>query len=85
MTTTTTTSDAFTAIYARLNEVLAEFDIPNDDISLDTELRGDLDIDSAELVEIVAAVAADQAPEGKQLSAVSTIGQLVELLAVHDA
>ena len=81
----TITNGAFSAIYSRLNEVLAELDIPNDDISPDTELRGDLDIDSAELVEIVAAVAADRAPDGKQLSAVGTIGQLVELLSAQGA
>ena len=81
----TTTNDTFAAIYARLHEVLIEFDIPTEDISPDTELRAGLEIDSAELVEIVAAVAADRAPEGKQLSKVSTIGQLVELLDAQDA
>ena len=81
----TAANDACAAIYERLNEVLAEFDIIDDDISPDTELRADLDIDSAELVEIVAAVAADRAPEGKQLSAVATVGQLVELLDAQNA
>lgn len=81
----TTASDAYAAIYERLNEVLAEFEITDDDISPDTELRADLDIDSAELVEIVAAVAVDQAPAGKQLSAVATIGQLVQLLEAQNA
>jgi acyl carrier protein len=80
-----TASDAYVAIYERLNEVLAEFEITDDDISPDTELRADLDIDSAELVEIVAAVAVDQAPEGKQLSAVATVGQLVQLLEAQNA
>ncbi|MCA1587220.1 MAG: phosphopantetheine-binding protein [Chloroflexi bacterium] len=80
-----TASDAYVAIYERLNEVLAEFEITDDDIAPDTELRADLDIDSAELVEIVAAVAVDQAPEGKQLSAVATVGQLVQLLEAQNA
>jgi hypothetical protein len=76
----TTASDAFDAIYARLNEVLAEFEIAGEDVALDAELRADLDIDSAELVEIVAAVAVGEVPTGKQLSVVATVQQLVALL-----
>jgi acyl carrier protein len=76
----TATDDASAVIYARLREVLAELDIPGGDISFETELRADLDVDSAELVEIVAAVTDGDAPEGKALSTVATIGELVALL-----
>ena len=81
----TAANDSYAAIYDGLREILVEFDIPNDGISFDTELRADLDIDSAELVEIVAAATDGQVPEGKQLSAVTTIGQLVALLNQQNA
>jgi acyl carrier protein len=76
----TTVNDAFATIYARIDEVLTEFEITEAEVPLEAQLRADLDIDSAELVEIVAAVVDGDVPDGKQLSAVATVRELVELL-----
>lgn len=53
------------------------------DITPDTELRADLDVDSAELVEVVASIAGS-APDGKALKHVRTVGQLVDFVSGHD-
>jgi acyl carrier protein len=82
---TMTTIDLSSDIAARLSAVLDEFEIEHDGLSPDTRLRGDLDIDSAELVEIVAAVAGRRLPDGKALKAIATVGELILFLERLDA
>lgn len=66
-------------IEIQLIDALQALDIARDEITPDSELRADLDIDSAELVEIVALIAG-RAPDGKALKPVRTVAQLVEFL-----
>ncbi|MEW9532357.1 acyl carrier protein [Microbispora sp. NPDC049125] len=74
--TTTTVTTVQEQVYAALTEL----GIEAAELSPGTQLRADLDIDSAELVEIVAALAGGRAPDGKALKEVRTIAQLVEFL-----
>jgi len=66
-------------IESRLMTALLELGVEADEVTPDTELRAGLDIDSAELVEIVASVVAE-APDGKALKEVRTVGQLTQFL-----
>jgi acyl carrier protein len=68
-----------TIIDPRLIDTLLELGIEADEITPDSELRADLDIDSAELVEIVSSILGD-APDGKALKEVRTVAQLSEFL-----
>jgi acyl carrier protein len=63
----------------RLYDILLGLDIEPDEITRDSELRADLDIDSAELVEIVSSILGE-APDGKALKDVRTVVQLSEFL-----
>jgi acyl carrier protein len=71
-------------VRAQLLAVLDDFEIEHDGVTDETLLRADLDIDSAELVEIVAAVVGHRTPDGKALKDVQTIGALVAFLQVLD-
>ncbi len=75
-----TTAIAADAVPARLLTVLVELGIDAEEVTPGARLRADLDIDSAELVEIVASLAGGQAPDGKALKDVRTVAQLVEFL-----
>jgi len=68
--------------YARIHELLREFDIATEDIHPDAKLRADLDIDSAELVEIVASLTAgaNSRVDGKHLKSVRTVAELAEYI-----
>jgi hypothetical protein len=72
-----TTANA--VIDARLVDTLIALGIESDEITPDSMLRADLDIDSAELVEIVATIRGG-APDGKALKPVRTVAQLSEFL-----
>lgn len=74
------TMDTMENTYGRLVSALVELGIDSTDITPDTELRAGLDIDSAELVELVASVAG-HAPDGKALKNVRTVGGLAAFLA----
>lgn len=67
-------------IASHLYQVLKDFEIEYDGLSSATLLRDDLDIDSAELVEIVATVYGGRIPDGKALKYVTTIGELIAFL-----
>jgi acyl carrier protein len=71
MTTTTT--------YDRLRTVLVDLGVGAQNITPDAALRADLEIDSAELVEIVTLLAPRRV-DGKALKAVHTIADLVTFL-----
>ncbi|MER6301137.1 phosphopantetheine-binding protein [Kitasatospora sp. NPDC004669] len=66
--------------FDRLKAVLVELGIEAEEIVPEAQLRADLDIDSAELVETVASLVGGQAPDGKALKNVRTVAQLVEFL-----
>lgn len=68
-----------TILDPRLVETLIELGIGADEITPDSELRADLDIDSAELVEVVSSTLGE-APDGKALKEVRTVAQLSEFL-----
>lgn len=68
-----------TTIDTRLIAALLELGIEADEIAPDAELRADLDIDSAELVEIVSSILG-QGTDGKALKDVRTVGDLSEFL-----
>jgi acyl carrier protein len=68
-----------TAIDTRLVDTLLELGVESDEIQPNAQLRGDLDVDSAELVEIVASIQG-AAPDGKALKEVCTVGELSEFL-----
>ncbi|MDQ8705983.1 phosphopantetheine-binding protein [Streptomyces sp. LHD-70] len=70
-------------VHARLLAAFAELGIEEAEITPDTQLRADLDIDSAELVEIVASLAGGKAPDGKALKDVRTVAQLTGFLQQH--
>ncbi len=72
MTTATTT-------YSRLTDVLVELGVEPDEIRPEANLRTDLEVDSAELVEIVTQVAPITV-DGKALKAVRTIADLCTFL-----
>ncbi|NNG38507.1 hypothetical protein HJ588_04355 [Flexivirga sp. ID2601S] len=75
MTTTRTDQDTL----AMVIEAMRDMGIDGVDITPDTHLREDLDVDSAELVELVTDVAG-QAPDGKALKHVRTVAELVTFL-----
>jgi acyl carrier protein len=68
-----------TTVEDRLLAAFTELGVESDEITPDTQLRDELDIDSAELVEIAASVAGE-APEGKALKQLHTVGELADLL-----
>lgn len=63
-----------------LYQVLEDFEIEHDALTSATLLRDDLDIDSAELVEIVATVHGGRIADGRALKHVTTIGELIAFL-----
>jgi phosphopantetheine binding protein len=69
-----------TTTYDRLQAVLIDLGVEGQDITPDAALRADLDIDSAELVEIVTRLAPGKV-DGNALKAVRTIADLVTFLA----
>lgn len=71
------------SVQARLLDVFTELGIGASEATPEAHLRADLDIDSAELVEIVASLAGGRAPDGKALKDVRTVAQLVDFLARH--
>jgi acyl carrier protein len=66
-------------IEPRLTTTLLELGIEPEEITPDAQLRADLDIDSAELVEIVASILGE-APDGKALKDVRTVAALSEFV-----
>lgn len=68
------------SVRQRLLDAFEELGIETVGITGETQLRADLDIDSAELVEIVATLADGRAPDGKALKAVRTVADLVAFL-----
>jgi len=71
-----------TTVHPTLVEALGTLDIAPGEIQPATLLRADLDIDSAELVELVASIAG-QAPDGKALKTVRTIAELQAFLRLN--
>jgi acyl carrier protein len=63
--------------FTRLRAVLEDLGVAAEDITPQALVRDDLDIDSAELVEIVAAVGDGLAPDGKALRGIRTLAELV--------
>ena len=68
-----------TTIDPRLVQTLVELGLEPGEILPQAELRADLDIDSAELVEVTCSILGE-APDGKALKDVCTVGQLSEFL-----
>lgn len=68
-----------TPIHPELVETLTELGLEPGEILPDAELRADLDIDSAELVEVTSSILGE-APDGKALKDVRTVGELSEFL-----
>lgn len=68
-----------TSTYDRLQTVLVELGLEPYEINPGAELRADLDVDSAELVEIVTRLAPVKV-DGKSLKSVRTIADLVTFL-----
>jgi acyl carrier protein len=66
-------------IEPRLVATLVELGIERREIAAEAELRADLDIDSAELVEVVSSILGE-APDGKALKDVRTVGELSAFL-----
>lgn len=67
------------AVDPRLIDALLELGIEAEVLGPDTQLRSDLDIDSAELVEIVTSISGE-GPDGKALKHVDTVGELADFL-----
>jgi acyl carrier protein len=65
-----------------LHAALIELGVPGDELAPEALLRDDLEIDSTELVEIVASVVQGSGLRigGKDLAGVRTLGQLADLL-----
>jgi acyl carrier protein len=70
-----------TTVHRALVEALVALEIQPDEIQPDTALRADLDVDSAELVELVASIRG-QAPDGKALKGVRTVSELQAFLGL---
>lgn len=68
-----------TATYQRLSDVLVELGVEPDEIRPEANLRTELEVDSAELVEIVAQVAPTTV-DGKALKSVRTLTDLTRFL-----
>jgi acyl carrier protein len=75
-----TPAPASIEVPSNLRDGLLDLGIDPNLITPDAELRADLDIDSAELVELVAALSEDQAPDGKALKNLRTIAELAHFL-----
>lgn len=67
------------ATYQRLREVLFELGVEAEEIQPEANLRTELQIDSAELVEIVAQIAPTTV-DGKALKSVRTVSDLTRFL-----
>lgn len=68
-----------TGTYNQLHAVFVDLGVQPDEITPDAALRADLDVDSAELVEIVTRLAPVRV-DGKALKAVRTVADLVAFL-----
>lgn len=68
--------------YDDVRGVLVELGIEPAEITPDAQLRADLGVDSAELVEIATRLAPDKV-DGKALKGVRTVADLVTLLEQH--
>jgi acyl carrier protein len=68
-----------TTTHPRLVEALLDLGLEPDEIVASAQLRSDLDIDSAELVEVVSSILGE-APDGKALKGVRTVGELAAFL-----
>ena len=68
--------------YQLVRDALVELDIPREEIAPEAELRGDLDVDSTELVEVVASINAKSGTRvnSKSIKGIRTVGQLAELI-----
>lgn len=65
--------------YDRLVEVLIDLGLSREQITPEAGLRTDLEVDSAELVEVVAKVA-PEGVDGKALKSVRTLADLAQFL-----
>lgn len=61
--------------------VLHSFDINTNDVTDDSRLEEDLDVDSTLLIAVVAEILGQNHPDGKSLKQVRTVGDLVAFLA----
>lgn len=68
-----------TTTYTRVTDVLVELGVEPEEIRPEANLRTELEVDSAELVEIVAQVAPTTV-DGKALKSVRTIDDLTRFL-----
>ena len=66
--------------YEMVREALVELDIPREEVAPEAELRADLDVDSTELVEVLASINSKNGTrlDSKALKGVCTVGQLVD-------
>lgn len=76
-----TVSSPATDFATKVVETLVNLGIERADIHPEAQLRADLDIDSAELVEVVVSIAGGSTSDGKALKGVRTVAQLQQFLA----